>query len=210
MAIKIRHIDKWNRLEAGDHIKLPGRKVRTIKLEVNCPRETRFDVLEYDEYGDMVYGTFVANIKGREVLEFTVAGDITVLPTIDDVAAEVWWHSPDGDNIAQVIDGEETFTELVTRTARDPVMERYMYMQQLNFERRLDAMQRDTAAQIASMGTTFNVRTGEPTNGENGSGNAGGNESQQQQQPTGESAAEAEGQEPTAPAPKPGPKSGSK
>lgn len=199
MAIKIRNIDKWNRLEPGEHIKFPGDKVRTVRLEVNCPKETRFDVLEYDEYGDTVFGTFVAMIKGRDVIEFTTRGSITVLPTIDDVAAEVWWFSPDGDNIAQTFDGEETFTELVTRKARDPIMERYMYMQQLNFERRLDAMQRDTAAQIAAMGTTFNVRTGEPDDGENSAGNAGGTARQEQQQPTGEGDAEAEGKEPPAP-----------
>lgn len=199
MAIKIRNIDKWNRLEPGEHIKFPGQKVRTIRLEVNCPKETRFDVLEYDEYGDTVAGTFVANIKGHDVIEFTTAGNITVLPTVDEVAASVWWYTQDGDLIAQVRDGEETFTELVTRKARDPVMERYMYMQQLNFERRLDAMQRDTHAQIAAMGTTFNVRTGEPDDGENGSGNAGGSQSEERQQSTQQGTTEAEGQEPPAP-----------
>ncbi|SEQ49386.1 hypothetical protein SAMN05428969_3273 [Devosia sp. YR412] len=203
--IRINNIDKWKRLEPGKHIELPGDRLRRVRLEVNCPQPTRFDVIEYDINGEEAYGTFIAVIMGKDIIEFTGEGDLTVIPSVDDVAAEVFYFAQDGDQTAVERPGEETFTELMTRQARDPVMERYMYMQQLNFERRMDAMQADTAAQIAAMGTTFNVRTGEPDD-ENSPPAARGAAAEEQQQPAEPVPAKTEGKEPPAPVePKPVP-----
>lgn len=199
MAIKVSNIDKWNQLEPGKHIELPGNRLRRVRLEVNCPERTRFDVLELDAEGEMAHGTFIGTVLGKETFEFTAEGDLTIIPSRGEEAVEVWYFCQDGDQTAVEIDGEETFMELITRQTRDPVMEKYMYMQQLNFERRLDAIQRDTAAQIAAMGTTFNVRTGEPDDDENGAraaASAAGAERQQQAQ---QEPAKTEGQEPPAP-----------
>lgn len=196
--IRIDNIDKWKQLEPGKFLELPGDRLRRVRIEVNCPQETRLDVIETDEYGEEVAGTFIGNIKGKEVLEFTAFGNLTVMPSNGEEAVEVWYFTQDGDKTAVERD-EENFMELMTRQARNPEVERLMYMQQLNFERRMNAMQADTAAQIAAMGTTFNVRTGEPDDGEDSPPAASGAKGAKQPEPAKPEPAKPEGEEPSAP-----------
>lgn len=159
MAVKLENLSKWTRLPVGKPLALDGKQDRWIRLHVNCAVPTHFTAVPFtedsEEPGDPV---FLAVVQGRETIEFVASGYVEIIVTGED---DIFYFTPDGDQIAVEFEDARSFTKIASRRARNPELEYLMYKQQQNIERRMTAMQSDYAAQIAAMGTRYNVDTGE-------------------------------------------------
>lgn len=132
MVVRIHNTSKWAVLAPGKVLALSGEQYRKVRVEVNCPAPTRFDVVEND------VPTFLAVVQGHEVLEFSAGATAYLAPTSDD---EVWYFTNDGDSGGAYEDPNAvSFVKMMSgRPTRNPDLERMMF----KMEQRM--LQRDAA-----------------------------------------------------------------
>lgn len=155
MVVRIHNVGKWAMLKAGEVLELQGDRLRKIRLEVNCPAPTRFDVVEGEKL------TFLAVVVGHETLEFTASADAHVVPTS---VEEVWFFTNDGDQVAFDVPGAVSFTKVMNRRARNPEQEMIMFKMEQNMLRRMEAQSAEInalrlVAEAKAAGA--NIETGE-------------------------------------------------
>lgn len=179
MVVRLHNLSKWEMLGAGKAIELLGEHPRRVRVEVNCEAPTRFDLVHGDE-GEV---TFICVARGYEVMEFTAPGGSHILATSD---GEVWFFTNEGDEVAT--DREQvSFTKMMTRRTRSEQLERMMALQQLNFERRLNAQAAEADALRVAL------EKAEKVDGEDGAGDTGGNAGGEGSEPEGDAEAPDEG-----------------
>lgn len=131
MTIRIHNLDKWALLQPGMVLELVANDTRKIRLEFNCPADTRIDVADAD--GKL---TFLAVVRGYEVVEFYGHATSHVVATSDD---EVWYFTNDGETTATDTPEAVSFTKIAGRRERNPELERMMFKLEQNMLRRIDA-----------------------------------------------------------------------
>lgn len=126
--IKLGSLNRWLALPVDAVITLPGEGIRRVLLGVNSPGVSPLYTVSDD--GEV---EFLASPDRLEEIEFYHEGDLKITTKSPDVflltseSLPMHFEVPD----------PETFTEIATRAARNPEMERVMYMAQVNMERRI-------------------------------------------------------------------------
>ncbi|OCC05613.1 hypothetical protein BA190_07560 [Labrys sp. WJW] len=138
--IRLGNLGRWVALPRGSKITFPGKDVRRVRLTVNSPGVAKLYTIDDD--GEL---HFLAAPDRLEEVEFSYAGDLVIATDADDVSFLTAENEPEH----IVIDDPEVFTEIAQRAARNPELERMMYMQQLNAEKRIAAMFNDIEGRIA-------------------------------------------------------------
>lgn len=133
MVLRIQNIGKWSVLNPGETLTLPGDFLRRIRLEVNCPAPTRFDVV--DDNGVL---TFVGVVQGLETIEFIAGYGVSVTATSDD---EVWYTTVDGETIATEWFDQKSWAGVENRRERNPQLEAMMQRAETNMVARLTSME---------------------------------------------------------------------
>jgi hypothetical protein len=143
MVIRLHNVTKWDVLQPGQVLQLPGDDghARKIRLEVNCPSPTRFDIMSD---GTMC---FLAVVEGLETLEFTGSGTVEVSATAD---SEVWYFTHDGTDSAVEIEDAKSFVKIANRRTRNPQQELMMFKLEQNMKRR-EAAQAEELAQMREL-----------------------------------------------------------
>lgn len=142
MVIKLMDLTKWRVLEEGQMIHFEKSTPRTVRIDVNAPDAIKVFAKETETPEQEI---FVANVYGRDTLEFSVNGafDLTA------VGGEMWWYTIDGQNLAMDAVDDRSFTRVVERRQRNPELEYMMQMMQLNMERRLAHVAQETELRVA-------------------------------------------------------------
>lgn len=172
MVVRIHNVSKWACLAVGHGLSLNGQGVRKVRVEVNCPAPTRFDLLDASDTP-----VFLAVVQGMETLEFAVESEqAKLVPTSED---EVWYFTNDGDNHANEAVQPESFVKIMNRRTRNPQLELIEWKAKANERRRdaaLEAERAEMRAYIASMradGETGEIKDVAVGDGA-GAGGAGG------------------------------------
>lgn len=126
--IRLGNLGRWVALPRGSKITFPGQDVRRVRLTVNSPGIAKLYII--DEDGEL---HFLAAPDRLEEVEFSWAGDLVLTTDAEDVSFLTAENEPEH----IVIEDPEVFTEIAQRAARNPELERIMYMAQRNMERRL-------------------------------------------------------------------------
>lgn len=137
--IKLNSLSRWVRLEVGAAMTLNGEHERKIRLEVNSPDRARLYTVDAD--GEL---HFLAAPVGCEVVEFVAGGNVTITTQDADVSV----YSAEMEPTFVVIEDAEVFTQIAERQSRNPDLEHIMYMQSLNFERRMQSLAAESEARI--------------------------------------------------------------
>lgn len=137
MVVRLHNVSKWSCLMAGHVLDFPGTEHRLIRVEVNCPEPTRFDLV--DEKGN---ASFLAVVQGLEVLEFAAGGVMALAPTTD---GEVWYYTAEGPTDATE-SIEASYLTIMQRRERNPALERFMWKQGQNMRRREAQLADEVAA----------------------------------------------------------------
>lgn len=141
------NLSKWLEVKEGDQINFTGSRPRTVRLEVNAPGEVALYVLPFDDLdqdGEPLFGSpiFLALVKGRDVIEFSPDGAFAVTPE----GGSCYFQTADGDVVHVEVVAPVSFTKIVERRRRDPVLEQMMYEAQRNAEKRMAIMLDQQAA----------------------------------------------------------------
>lgn len=118
-------------------VRFRGNGSRTVRLTINAPYETRIYMRIKDIKGEDK-DVFLAIIKGLEVVEFTAPGDFVL-----GADATIYVRSYDGEDVSMVYPDAKSFTVVTARRPRNPELERYQHMMQLNEERRMKTLYRE-------------------------------------------------------------------
>lgn len=172
MVVRLHNVNKWQRLSPGEVLSLPGPldQPRKVRLEVNCVEPTRFDVVSGPAGAEEHF--FLAVVTGYQVLEFSVPGDVKVVPTTD---GEVWFFTNDGDSIASKNVQAVPFTKIASRRTRNPDLELMMFKMEQNQKRREAALRAEMQALMAAR-TPHDLETGEVDDDMGSGGGAAGDE----------------------------------
>lgn len=161
MATKIGNLSKWRKLPVGSVLEFDTHPGATLRIEFNTEVETRIDAI--DAKSNV---TFVATVKGNEIVEFSVPGRVEIAATSE---GEVWYHTGDGKPEVYDLRHLKDFKGIEKRGVRNPELERIMFTMQQN-QRRVEATLAETQRLLAE-------RT--PTNGQVSAGNTSGTEQQE-------------------------------
>jgi len=137
--IKLDSLDRWMHLKKGEVLTLAGNAPRRIRLQVNSPKRSSLFIVNGD--GELA---FLAAPDGRDVVEFAAGGDVR-LTTDDD---DVYVYTAENEPTYTIIPDAVIFTKIAERSARNPDLEHMMYLQQVNLDRRLAALQGDIQRQV--------------------------------------------------------------
>lgn len=129
--IKLGNLERWLPLPQGKVLTLDGDDVRRILLTVNSPGTATLWLVNDD--GEL---QFLAAPCGRDEVEFFAGGNVRI--TTDDEHVYLMTAESEADYV--IVEDPEVFTEIAQRAARNPELEKLMYLQQVNMERRLAAM----------------------------------------------------------------------
>lgn len=138
---------KWSRIPKGSGLEIAASEIlqtRRIRLEVNAPERTKaYFVLEKSE------PVFLATFEGLEVIEFTAPPEALRVEFLGN--DDVWYFTSDGDQIAVPRPESPSFARVANRRARNPELERMMFMMNQNIERRLSIQREEFAATMQRM-----------------------------------------------------------
>lgn len=121
---KIADINKWARVEAGKALNFAGTQPRRVRLEVNAPAQC--GIWYVDTNGNV---TFLATVSGRDVIEFKSTGEFAL-----QFEGDCYIYTVDSEDFSFSIPDAVTFTEIMTRRARNPEVELMNYMMKRNME----------------------------------------------------------------------------
>jgi len=132
MVIRVNDSARWKKAEVGETLLLRADASRRVRLEVNCPEQTRFDLVEPGNRR-----TFLAKVEGLQVLEFWCDKGGEVVPTWGDKQEPepFWYSTSDGDELAFKSDNP-SFVKIALRKERNPELERMMQRVQENVLKR--------------------------------------------------------------------------
>lgn len=126
-------LSQWAFLAAGAGNHYPGQLARTVRLEVNAPVETGLYIVPYDEQtGEQKEPVFLALVKGRDLVEFSADYAFDLVPQDD-----LYILTVDGQLTHVEVEDAVSFTKIVERKRRDPVLEQMMWEANRNMEARL-------------------------------------------------------------------------
>lgn len=135
MVVRVHNVTKWQELPSGEVLALVGVERRKIRLELNCPEPTRFDLVWKPPAAQSEDSVFLGVCDGLDVIEFSApAGECKVVPTSE---SEVWFFTNEGDQIAVPRPETATFTKVATRRTRNHELELMMHRLEQNMARRL-------------------------------------------------------------------------
>lgn len=128
MAIKLGNLSRWQSLNKGASLKLPGIEVRLVRLNVNSPGTAILHLANGD--GEI---EFLAAPVGCDTVEFYAAGDLTITTE----SADVKVYAAENEPAYNIEPDGEAFTKIMERAPRNPELEQMMYLSQVNIERRM-------------------------------------------------------------------------
>lgn len=138
MAYKLADLHKWVIVPKGGGIPFMGDRPRQVRLEVLAEEPTRLYV-EYHHDGKAVKH-FIGIVCGYEVIRFPMESRFRLVA--DGSAARVW--TPELENAGQYeVPDAVSFTTMMKRRERNPLMEQMMRKMQQNMERRIARAERD-------------------------------------------------------------------
>ena len=137
---RLANIDKWFRIEDGQALNFGNVNPRRVRLDVNAPSPVSLFYADGD--GNI---TFLANVVGRDVIEFAAYGEFAVQVQ----GGDCWFYTIDGEDVSFSIPDAVTLTKLVERRARNPELELMQHMMNRNLEARM-AQQRNELEQLWS------------------------------------------------------------
>lgn len=136
MVVRIFDLGRWQQAAVGVPLVVGGGVSQQVRIEVNTPVATRFDVV----VGDRV--VFLAVVEGLETLDFHCEGPAELVASTD----EPWFYAINGDGVGVPDDGR-AFVKLMQRKVRNPELELMMYKLEQNAKRR-EAKQADEIAAL--------------------------------------------------------------
>lgn len=139
---KLFNLAKWRSLEEGEFVEFANPRPRNVRLEVNAAQETRL----YISHAGDDDQTFLALIKGRDILEFASEGAFSIMADGGAVA----FYTADGEDITVAPVDPLSYTRIVERRQRNPEIEHMMHMVQLNVEKRLAKQAADFELRLAA------------------------------------------------------------
>lgn len=131
---RLHNLDKWKCLTEGVALNFASAQPRRVRLDVNAPGEVR--VSHIDGNGEY---TFLALVKGRDVIEFMAQGEFSVIAE----GGDLWLHTIDGENMTFSIPDAVILTNIVERRPRNHEQELMNYLMNQNIERRYAQMRED-------------------------------------------------------------------
>lgn len=132
--ITLNDVNKWVPLSAGEMIEYPSDRPRPVSLDVNTSGPAIIMIQLGQEEPRLL-----ALVTGRETLKFAVPGPYAIMHRSPD--EEVYILTADGSKVHREQIGDETFTQLHERRARNPELEYMMYTMERNFQRRMKAQE---------------------------------------------------------------------
>lgn len=122
-------LDKWHKLGPGRGLTLEGTRPRRVRLECNAPGEALLYLV--DGNGN---AHFLAMVKGRDAVEFQIAGEWSLVCDLEDTFV----YTFDGSKLHFAIPEAETFTRIMERRPRDHQLEQVMAAATANTKRLLE------------------------------------------------------------------------
>lgn len=164
MVVRVFDIHKWATLAPGEVLQLKGDGRRQIRVDVNCPKPTRWDVVEDGK------PVFLAVVFGKETLEFSVGDKVDAMgtpptlvpwqdPEVVGEPTEVWYFT----NKPETAESDAvSFTRIDPRPARNRELELIMWKQRRASERMMQRQQQQLDLMAAELaGLKANAETGE-------------------------------------------------
>lgn len=148
MVLKIHNLDKWSVLAAGEVLELPGRHLRTIRVEVNCEGPTKWQALIGEDR------VFLGLVTGHEIIEFMASGEVSLVPLGEH---DVWFFTNDGDRVSASKPNAVSFVGPMNRKVRNPSLEKMMFKMQQNMTRRLARQEAEMNARLEAKAASLKV-----------------------------------------------------
>lgn len=174
------NVDKWFLVADGKAVSFGNTEPRRVRLDVNSPSPAQLFYSDGD--GNI---TFLANVHGRDVIEFASYGAFDITCT----GSDCWMYTIDGEDLSFSIPDAVKLTKIFERRARNPELELMQHMMNRNIEMRMEAQRveleqlwnrREEAARAAAAlpeapaanaaAGSEPVATGVPASGEHASG----------------------------------------
>lgn len=138
MSYDLTDLEKWVVVPKGGGIWFSGSNPRQVRVEVLADQPTRLYV-EHEHEGKPVTH-FIGIVCGYEVIKFQMSSPFRL--TADGVGAKVW--SPEMLSAGAIeLPEAVSFTTMMQRRERNPIVEQMMHKMQQNMERRIARAERD-------------------------------------------------------------------
>lgn len=139
--VRIHNLSKWERVKKGEDLVIRADGNRRVRLECNAPEKVKAFLVAED-----MPPVFLAVWEGMNVLEFTAPEGRKC--AVDFVGGDVWVFTAEGDQIAMPRPASPSFVRVANRRARNPELEKMMFMMTMNIERRLAAQKEEYEATL--------------------------------------------------------------
>lgn len=135
---KLSDLEKWVRVPKDIGVKFPTETPRLVRLEVLSEEPTRLYAVHQHEGKEVSH--FIGIVCGYDVITFPMPGPFRL--TADGTGAKVF--TPELENAGQrEIPEAVSFTTMMQRRERNPIVEQMMHKMQQNMERRIARAERD-------------------------------------------------------------------
>lgn len=190
MNQRVHNLAKWTWVPEGQTLYFNNPKRRTVRLDVNCPGDVCFYVLqsaediaenperEVDEAagrkpfreGNFALPnperdrevTFLALVRGRDLLEFAVDGAFGLTP--EGGGASI--YTADSQDIATYVTAPVILTKIANRRQRNPHLEMIEYQMRLNQQRFLAQLEAESARRIEAVEKRLESYAGQRVTGD--------------------------------------------
>lgn len=163
--IRLGSLTKWHRIASGEAVHFPGKKTRTVIVEVNSPGVATYWVTLHDkdqrtlkaqeaeeaqrtreevDYSDYLVGT----VRGRGSIEFSVTGSFDLYP---DGCDEAYIYSHDNLKMVNHVVAPLVYTRIANRRMRNPEQERIEWELKQNQRRFLEELSLEQERRLADM-----------------------------------------------------------
>lgn len=145
---KLTDLQKFRSMPVGMALALPGVQ-RVVRLELNTPMPCQVSIKDGDDAD--APALFLANVEGRDGVEFVAQGNVVVHFASE---APIWYWTAELETSSVKLDALP-FTKIATRKPRNLELERVAAKMQENADRRMAQMQKEmeklhgTIAQLA-------------------------------------------------------------
>lgn len=133
---KVYNLSKWIELPHGARLQFTTDRPRTVRFEVNAPREVALYVADDVRPEGDGECRFLALVKGRDTIEFSADGAFSLV-TAGDEHEPIMVFTADGDDVALELAAPESFTKIVERRRRNPELEYMVSVMERNMHARL-------------------------------------------------------------------------
>lgn len=129
MVVRVHNLTKWQQLQPGAELRLPGDGGRSVRVDFNVTMPTVVYLLHGE--GKM---TLIGRVDGLDSVEFSAPQGNLVL--VCDSEGDVWFFTNDGVVFANDVSDQTHWTNVMTREQRNPQQDLIMYQMQQNAKRR--------------------------------------------------------------------------